>query len=730
MKPTSTPLPALTPPADNLRVTALGVGHGDAILIQWQNNGEPWTCLVDGGLSPAKLQERLQANGVDRLNLLVLTHLDSDHIGGLEGLPQKIKIENYWGPALPAFKRHLWLFPPRAADSIARGERLEESLKKAHVSIHYPLEGYQSMPRGGDGIISVLSPASRLIRRLLTGKDVTELFTQHPMPLGWLLAPPAEPPEQSAAMMRLDAAFSRGVLDPERDFADLPPESAHQPAGLERMIQDWAAATNLEPEFFGDSVLNNTSLVLYFDIRTENRTHRLLLPGDQENWTYLLARNPRGLRADVLKASHHGGRVYLERDLAHDELFSSVQPKVVLVSAEGRHQLPRAVIRQSAVNWGASVACTCSRKAEYFTGTPEDKVCCHDLYQCGESHDISLVLDRDGLRSESPACHSGFGQKPGPVIQVRQHVVDPSPVLNNLSEHELRLHILWVKEILESIHQDRTIGKTGIEEGNEPVSVEHLAAIAREKGLSHLVPNLGVVLRHGMIRREFWAGTRDRYSDVITHAYASPRPKDIKTFLNMLAGKSMLIFPETVHPFIRDKKGIVDLLDLEGLASFANAVIYLPKEAFREALWPSVASAFKSDKWKCYLHPSQIVAFSTHKNSTELIKKILTTHLVANDSKTKWHLKIFYDELPYSSEVWIGPSRYGLDMELLNQWLRVEKSKCSSSHWQWLMSQDFDSIPAAYTSDAKLTCELFASHAKGDIAKIATYIEPMIYQIP
>lgn len=720
------PLPIHTPLADNLRVTALGVGHGDAILIRWQYNGEPWTCLVDGGLSPTKLLERLKDNDVDRLNLLVLSHLDSDHIGGLEGLPQEIEIEHYWGPALPAFKKHLWLFPPRAVESIVRGEKLEESLKKRHVPIHYPLEGYQSMPRGGGGIVSVLSPASRLIRRLLTEKDVVELFTQHPMPLGWLLGPPLEQPEQSTAISRLDAALSRGVLDPEMDFADLPLNPALPRPDLDRMIQDWAKATNLEPEFFGDSVLNNTSLVLYFDIKTENKTHRLLLPGDQENWTYLLARNPRGLRADVFKASHHGGRIYLEGDLGHDELFSSVQPKVVLVSAEGRHQLPRTAIRQSAINWGSSVACTCSRKTEFYTGPSEDKACCHDLHQCGESHDITLVLDREGLRSESPACHSGFGQKPGPVIQVRQHVVDPSPVLNILSEHELRGHIRWVKGVLESIHLERTKGKTGLEEGNEAVPVEHLAAIARENGRSHMVPNLGEVLKHGMHREKFWAGPHLRFPDGITHAYAWPASKEKQTFIDRLASKAVLMFPETVPPFIRDKTSLVDRLNQNGLAIFANAHIYLPVVAFRETLWPRVSSAFKSKAWHCYLHSSQTIALSPHRSVEEIIKRLLTSHLKPKDSGADWYLESFYYELPYLSDVWISPSHHGFDPRLIDQWLNLEKSKCANSHWQWLISRGLQPAIEAYGYEQKFSCEMLASQSMGDIDKMASYLAPVV----
>ena len=56
-----------------------------------------------------------------------------------------------------------------------------------------------------------------------------------------------------------------------------------------------------------------------------------------------------------------------------------------------------------------------------------------------------------GITSPLPACHSGFGGEPGPVIEVRQHVVERSPVVQELFEHELLGHIRWVKKKLAEV---------------------------------------------------------------------------------------------------------------------------------------------------------------------------------------------------------------------------------------------------------------------------------------
>ena len=59
-------------------VAACDVGQGDAVLIR----SEGATALIDTGPDPAPLTRCLTLLGVDRIDLLVLTHWDADHVGG------------------------------------------------------------------------------------------------------------------------------------------------------------------------------------------------------------------------------------------------------------------------------------------------------------------------------------------------------------------------------------------------------------------------------------------------------------------------------------------------------------------------------------------------------------------------------------------------------------------------------------------------------------------------
>jgi len=60
----------------------IDVGQGDAILFQMPSGV---TVLVDGGMEEGVLREDLRARGVRFIDAVIVSHPDSDHIGGLQG---------------------------------------------------------------------------------------------------------------------------------------------------------------------------------------------------------------------------------------------------------------------------------------------------------------------------------------------------------------------------------------------------------------------------------------------------------------------------------------------------------------------------------------------------------------------------------------------------------------------------------------------------------------------
>lgn len=77
------------------RLTFLSVGQGDCIVLQTDGR----TVLIDAGpvnssssAGERMLSARLNRLGVDRVDLLLITHPDADHIGGVKGLARRFRI--------------------------------------------------------------------------------------------------------------------------------------------------------------------------------------------------------------------------------------------------------------------------------------------------------------------------------------------------------------------------------------------------------------------------------------------------------------------------------------------------------------------------------------------------------------------------------------------------------------------------------------------------------------
>jgi len=93
-EPTSSIVPSLTateilstpqPPKNMVSVHFIDIGQGDAILIR---SPEGLYGLIDGGEAGSGVVQYLQAQGVQKLDLVVATHPHADHIGGLVAVLQ------------------------------------------------------------------------------------------------------------------------------------------------------------------------------------------------------------------------------------------------------------------------------------------------------------------------------------------------------------------------------------------------------------------------------------------------------------------------------------------------------------------------------------------------------------------------------------------------------------------------------------------------------------------
>ncbi len=156
------PLPAAQDLTETqLSVHFIDVGQGDACLIRCGDHA----MLVDGGgrEQSDKMFAYLKAQGIDHLDLIVATHTDVDHVGGLAGALQAVSVDKA-------------LAPVDSADEAAAFTDLIRYLKLQGAALTVPSAG--DVFELGEASVTVLGPTvlsefdnnNSLVLKLVHGK--------------------------------------------------------------------------------------------------------------------------------------------------------------------------------------------------------------------------------------------------------------------------------------------------------------------------------------------------------------------------------------------------------------------------------------------------------------------------------------------------------------------------------------------------------------------------------
>lgn len=127
-------------PGETLTVHFIDVGQADCALLEC---GGAWA-LIDGGNADdgKKVMEYLEAQGVQRLNLVVGTHPHEDHIGGLAAVLKAFPADNIWFSEMPFTNSVVYSFVNAAKNQ-------GKELQTPEVGQTFRL---------GDAVITVLGP--------------------------------------------------------------------------------------------------------------------------------------------------------------------------------------------------------------------------------------------------------------------------------------------------------------------------------------------------------------------------------------------------------------------------------------------------------------------------------------------------------------------------------------------------------------------------------------------
>jgi metal-dependent hydrolase (beta-lactamase superfamily II) len=164
------------------RIEMLPAAHGDALLVEYGDSAKPCRILIDAGTPGAyralarRLRELEQAEGPLYFDLLVVTHIDDDHIGGVLALFEKDEIDITFGDIW--FNGYGHLLDDVQSFGPIQGERLTQALIDRQLPWNQLLGGHSLrvyddeplpvIPLDGGMTLTLLSPDSDKLVRLET----------------------------------------------------------------------------------------------------------------------------------------------------------------------------------------------------------------------------------------------------------------------------------------------------------------------------------------------------------------------------------------------------------------------------------------------------------------------------------------------------------------------------------------------------------------------------------
>ncbi|MFB7250923.1 ComEC/Rec2 family competence protein, partial [Microbacterium sp. NPDC056234] len=158
------PLAVIAVPGD-WSIAACDVGQGDAMVVR----SEARVAVIDTGPDPDALSGCLGSLGVDRVDLLVLTHFDLDHSGGASAMFDRVETVLHGPIAEPDEARLLTEFTTRGASVVEASAGQSGQLGTARWRVLWPRAQQAAFPSGNDASVVVEFDGEDMPKSLFLG---------------------------------------------------------------------------------------------------------------------------------------------------------------------------------------------------------------------------------------------------------------------------------------------------------------------------------------------------------------------------------------------------------------------------------------------------------------------------------------------------------------------------------------------------------------------------------
>jgi competence protein ComEC len=207
--------PAPRPAADELWLTAIDVGQGAAVLAQTHeaavlfDAGPRYTPQANAG--DRVILPLLRHQGVERLDLLIVSHLDIDHSGGAASILRALPVRRLWTSIDPA---HPTVAGAASAQRCVDGQTLD--LGQLHVRVLRPVASDYAGERSTNAMSCVVAVRFGAHRILLTGdmpaREEGELTARQPDLKATVVAAPHHGSRHSSSAKFVDATTPAWVV--------------------------------------------------------------------------------------------------------------------------------------------------------------------------------------------------------------------------------------------------------------------------------------------------------------------------------------------------------------------------------------------------------------------------------------------------------------------------------------------------------------------------------------
>lgn len=312
----------------NAEITMLPVTAGDATLIVWSDGGTRHPVLIDAGLRENDAVSYLQSIGIFHLDLIILSHPDLDHLGGLLAIMKSraMSVDRIWCfdlDFLREFIRTGKIPPPKQATREvvyayslwSTLDQFSDILRTANgkgVQILQVSEGYK-LCLGGI-LLEVLYPPQSFYDALHNPITLKRMLNRK-LPDDWesdqgegevgkaRQLSPQEEQVRLTEMVNMPDMPEDGV-----HLSDLPEEFEDQRSDAPEEEESQKEEPEQLPWRMVCTLYNNLSIVVKATVLGGIKAPSILFPGDLSDWTTLVLRQWPNLKADILKAPHHGSK--------------------------------------------------------------------------------------------------------------------------------------------------------------------------------------------------------------------------------------------------------------------------------------------------------------------------------------------------------------------------------------------------------------------------------------